>query len=99
MANGYQGTKEGWQRIAEPLERLDKKLEQFASDKGLPFAVNTKNWPNREYRWLYKIDRLIEIFLESEESLTYTLWICAYDYENGARLRKREIIFTASTQK
>ena len=92
MANGFQGTKKGWQRITEPLERLDKRLEKFASDNGLPLAVNVKGWPNREYRWTYGIERLISIYLENEKHLTWSFWICAYKIGDDSNFVKHETL-------
>ena len=67
-------------------------LEVFANEKGLPLQHNNRSWPNREFRWLYQIERLIEIYLDDDKNMTWTLWICAYEYRNSIRLRKKETI-------
>ncbi len=92
MTKDFQGSPQAWQRITEPLERIDAKLEKFANEKDLPLGKITKNWPNREFRWTYQIERLIEIYLEDEKELTWSLWICAYQYANSLQLTKKKII-------
>ena len=95
MANGFQGSPQEWKRITEPLEQLDAKIAAFVNEKRLPLQHNNRSWPNREIRWLYQIERLIEIYLEDDKEMTWTLWICAYDYANSVRLRKQETIHKA----
>ena len=95
MPNGFQGSPQEWERISKPLERLDDKLYAFVADKGLPLQHNNRSWPNREIRWLYQIERLIEIYLEDDKEMTWTLWICAYQYANSIRLRKQKTILKA----
>ena len=43
---------------------------------------------------MYQIERLIEVYLEGDEK-TWTLHICAYDYQNSKRLRKKKDILKA----
>jgi hypothetical protein len=85
MANGFYGSSDDWDRISQPLLLIDPKLERFARDKGLELKRNTKNWPDREFRWRDGLGRLIQIFLESEEHLTWTMWICADEERSGKR--------------
>lgn len=73
---------------------MTQKLLKFVSEKGLPKPHNTSRWPNREIRWMYQIERLIEVYLEGDEK-TWTLHICAYDYQNSKRLRKKKDILKA----
>lgn len=89
MANGFQGSPQEWERITKPLEILDDKLYEFVANKGLPLQLNNRSWPNREIRWLYQIERLIEIYLEDDKEMTWTLWIFAYQYANSIILKKR----------
>jgi hypothetical protein len=79
MANGFHGTDKQWERIVKPLRELDPILEEFGLEKALELGKNVKNWPNREFRWKNDLERLIEIFLESEKHLSWTLWVCAYE--------------------
>jgi len=85
MANGFHGSPERWQRICEPLTSLDSRLELFGSHNGLVLQKNMKNWPGREFRWSDDLERLIQIFLQNEKQLTWTLWICAYEDREGQR--------------
>jgi len=85
MANGFHGTADSWERITKPLTLLDPELEAFGNGKGLALEKNTKNWPDREFRWADRLGRLIQIFLESERQLTWTLWVCAYEDRDNQR--------------
>ena len=92
MANGFYGSKSEWERITIPLERLDPELEKFARAKGLTLGKNTKNWPDREFRWDDAPSRLIEIYLADQKELTWTLWICAYEDRSSRRFLKRQTL-------
>jgi hypothetical protein len=90
MANGFYGSKSEWERITVPLERLDPELERFARDKGLTLGRNTKNWPDREFRWEDSLRRFIQIYLADQEQLTWTVWICAYEDRASQRFLKKQ---------
>ena len=92
MANGFHGTNEEWNRIAILLESLDPVLEEFASSKEIPLGKNTKNWPDRELRWVDDLHRLIQIYLQNEKELTWTLWICAYQLGESEHIWQHETI-------
>ena len=77
MPNGFHGSRESWDRIEAPLRSLDSTFETFAREHGLSVSRNGRGWPERSIRWGHPIDRLIQLFLESEEHLTWTLWVCA----------------------
>jgi len=95
MANGFHGTDEEWVRLAKPLESLDPILEKFASSKDIPLGKNTKNWPDRELRWVDSLHRLIQIYLQNEKELTWTLWICAYQLEERDHIWQHETIINS----
>ncbi len=95
MANGFYGSNSEWERITLPLERLDPELERFAHAKGLTLGKNTKNWPDREFRWDDALRRLIEIYLADETKLTWTMWICAYEDRAPQRFLKKQTLFEA----
>ena len=90
MANGFYGSKSEWERITVPLERLDLELERFARDKSLTLGKNTKNWPDREFRWEDSLRRFIQIYLADQEQLTWTVWICAYEDRASQRFLKKQ---------
>ena len=92
MANGFYGSKSEWDRITAPLERLDPVLEKFAAEKGLTLGKNTKNWPNRGFRWDDTPSRLIEIYLAEQKNVTWTMWICAYEDRPSGRFLKRQTV-------
>lgn len=95
MANGFYGTRDGWERITKPLYSLDSILEQFGRDKGLTLRRNTRNWPSREFRWTDTLNRLIQVFLESDKHLTWTFWICAYEDRSDQRYSRAETLAKA----
>jgi hypothetical protein len=95
MANGFYGSKSEWERITIPLERLDPVLEDFAHAKGLTLGKNTKNWPDREFRWEDTLSRLIEIYLADQEQLTWTMWICAYEDRSSKRFLNKQTLLDA----
>ena len=97
MANGFYGSKSEWERITIPLERLDPELEKFARAKGLTLGKNTKNWPDREFRWEDTLRRLIQVYLEDQERLTWTMWICASEDRPSGRFWKQQTLIKAVT--
>lgn len=95
MPNGFSGSSDEWDRISQPLLLIDSKLERFARAKRLDLRRNTRNWPNREFRWRDNLDRLIQVFLESEEHLTWTMWIYASDERSGRRYSRSKTLAKA----
>ena len=95
MANGFYGSKSEWDRITIPLERLDPVLEKFARAKGLTLGKNTKNWPDREFRWEDALRRLIQVYLADQEQLTWTMWICASEDRSSRRFWKQQTLIDA----
>jgi len=96
MPNGHYGDRASWERISRPLVALDVELEAFSVEAGLPLRRNTRNWPNREFRWSDSLNRFIQIFLESEEHMTWTLWICASEDRDDGRYWKQETLAKAA---
>ena len=92
MPNGYQGSPKEWVRISSPLEKIDYILEEFANKYKLPLSVNTNNSPNRELKWTFQIERIIQIYLEDENELTWSLRICANQFRNSINMSKNKII-------
>ena len=92
--NRYIISSKEWKNIESPLIRLDPAISKFVYEKGLPILHNTRCWPNREIRWNYQIERLIEIYCEKDE-ISWTLHVSAYDYQNSKRLRRDNYILKA----
>lgn len=92
MPNGFHGKRSEWKRITKPLNKIDRVLKRFASERELKLLSNTKNWPERSYRWGYPIERLIQVYLVDEAQLTWNLWICAVEDRADGRYWKREIL-------
>ncbi len=95
MANGFYGSKSEWERVSIPLERLDPELERFAHAKGLTLRKNTKNWPDREFRWEDTLRRLIQIYLADQEQLTWTMWTCASEDRSSKRFWEKQTLTEA----
>lgn len=84
MPNGFQGSPQEWNRIESPLHILDPVLHDFAEERGLSLRRNYHNWPERSLHWGEQPHRLIQIYLEDVQQLTWNVWICAYeDRETG----------------
>jgi hypothetical protein len=92
MANGFQGKRSEWKRITEPLKMIDRALKLFASEQGLKLLRNTRDWPERSFRWGFPIERLIQIYLVDESRLTWSLWLCATEDRADGRYWKRQFL-------
>jgi len=95
MANGFHRSNESWERIESPLKILDHTLNEFASRNRLILTKNERDWPNRSFRWGQQPNLLIEIFLESEKELTYTMWVSASDERSREEYWKHKTLFKA----
>ena len=94
MPNGFHGSREAWDRIEAPLRPLDPALEAFAHKLGVSLVRNSRNWPERSLRWGAPVSRLIQLYLEDEDRLTWTLWVCASEDRSSARYWRRESLRT-----
>ena len=92
MPNGFHGTDETWARLEAPLLRLDPMLEGFARDHGLSVGRNYHNWPERSLTWGAPINRLIQVYLEDQDALTWNVWLCATEDRGPARYWKQEFL-------
>jgi hypothetical protein len=92
MANGFSGTKEEWNRIESPLRALDPTLSRFAKRHGFSFGKNCRNWPERSLRRAGPVERLIQIYLVDQKSLTFNLWLCASEDRGRERYWKRRFL-------
>ena len=92
MPNGFHGSREAWNRIEAPLRPLDPILEAFAHRLGVPLGRNYRNWPERSLRWGAPISHLIQLYLEDEDHLTWTLWVCASEDRSSARYWRRDFL-------
>ena len=91
MPNGFHGPKDDWNRMEAPLFEIEEVLTQFAADKKLELSRNYHNTAERSLRWSsHGVDRLIQIFLEDEQQLTFTFWICAFSDIQGKRYWKNK---------
>lgn len=92
MPNGFHGSPEEWERITAPLRPLDPVLSEFAARHGMALERGGRAWPSRSLRWGGSVDRLIQIFLEDEDALTWNLWICASQDRTAGRHWKQRYL-------
>jgi len=76
--------------LEKPLLKLDPTLNKFAKEHGLFVTKNKKDWPERSIAWGTNVRCLIQIYLASENSGTFNLWLCASEDKNNARFWKHE---------
>jgi hypothetical protein len=89
MPNGFHGSEKKWKRIEAPLQTLDIVLRAYAEQYGMSFSSNYHNFPERSLVWGSSIRRLIQIYLDNEEPMTCSFWICASEDRDGNRFWKK----------
>jgi hypothetical protein len=94
MANGFVGSAAEWDRQEAPLREIDDMLDEFASSHGISVTRNDR-WPERSLRWENGVSRLIQIYLEDDQLLTWNLWLCAYQDRGSRRYWRREMLIKA----
>ena len=91
MANGGYFNEQQWQKMEKPLLTVDSIIREFAESNGLEVTRNQKGWPERSMVWNNNNVRcLIQLYLASEDSLTFTLWLCASQDCGKERYWKQE---------
>ena len=91
MANGGYFTEQRWQKIESPLLGVDSIINEFAESNGLEVTRNHKGWPERSIVWNHNNVRcLIQLYLASEDSLSFNLWLCASQDRGRERFWKQE---------
>jgi len=92
MPNGHHGADEEWKRLEAPLREVDGAIEAFANRHGIPIGRNYHNWPERSLRWGSDLERLIQIYLQDEQRLTWNLWLCVSQDRGRQRFWKRQFL-------
>jgi len=91
MANGgYWHTDADWRRAEEPLHQLDPALYRFVEKFGWQYSKNAKDWPERSIVYGNGARWLIQVYLVSQEALTFNVWLCASQDRDGKRFWKQE---------
>ena len=89
MPNGFYGGQDDWDALEAPLLRIDPLLVSFSAERHMKLSRNYHNWPERSLEWHQgPVRKLIQIFLESENYRTYTLWVSASEDRGGKRYWK-----------
>jgi hypothetical protein len=89
MPNGFQGSKQEWQRVEAPLHPLTPALEDFARRHGMRIAYSEHNWPSRSLHWGDDFERVIQISLENPQTLTWDVWVYAWQDRDRRRYWKK----------
>ena len=92
MPNGFYGSSEDWDRIEAPLRLLDPVLQDFASEHGMSLGSNHHNWPERSLQWGAPVSRLVQLYLEDENHVTWNLWLCASEDRHSGRYWRSEFL-------
>src|SRR5262249_37126784 len=92
MPNGHHGTDEEWRRLEAPLRQIDTALEAFAKRHKISIRRNYHNWPERSLRWGTDPERLIQIYLQDEQRLTWNLWLCVSQDRGRNGFWKRQFL-------
>ncbi len=92
MPNGFQGSDAEWRRMEAPLLQADPILQKFATAHGLSLTRNYHNEPERSLTWDTSIQRLIQLYMESSDRLTFNLWLCASEDRGSSRFWRREFL-------
>jgi hypothetical protein len=91
MPNGYHGSLKEWDRMEAPLKLIEKDVLQFSRDHSLQYSENYHAWPERSLEWESDgMKKLIQIFLADENTLTFNLWLSAYQ-DRGSRRYSKDI--------
>ncbi|NJN50890.1 MAG: hypothetical protein HC809_03010 [Gammaproteobacteria bacterium] len=77
---------------ARRLLSVDPVLSSFASRNQLAITRNYHNSPERSLRWGKPVERLIQIYLEDEQHLTWNVWLCAFEDRPTGRFWKTEFM-------
>jgi hypothetical protein len=56
-----------------------------------------RNWPARSLEWGSDTRQLIQIYLDSERTPLYNVWVCAYQDRDNKRFLKRQSLATGAT--
>ena len=97
MANGFQGTREEWDRLEAPLIAIDQTLEEFADQHSLTLTKNHKH-PERSLKWGSPVSRLIQVFVSADEIPAFNLWLCASEDRGRDRFWKQEFLLESVTE-
>ncbi len=91
MANCGYFNEQQWQKMEMPLLAVDSIISEFAASNGLEVTRNQKDWPERSMLWNNNNVRcLIQLYLASEDLLTFNLWLCASQDRGRDRYWKQE---------
>ena len=82
----------GWERIEAPLVELDEAFAAFASRHGMSLRRNYHDWPERSVIQEGEVTRLIQVYLDDEARLTFSVWLCASQDRGDERFWKSDYL-------
>jgi hypothetical protein len=92
MPNGYQGPETEWNRLEAPLRDIDPPIEAFAKRHNMALTRNYHSWPERSLRWGGDPERVIQVYLDDADRLTWSLWLCASQDRGHQRFWKKQFL-------
>jgi len=81
-----------WRRIEAPLVAIDPTLQTYSQNHGMSLDRNHQDCPERSLTWGGPVKRLIQISLADKKTLTFNLWICAFEDREKNRYWKNELV-------
>lgn len=86
-------SKNEWVRIEAPLLEFDEFLKNFAKLHKMKLTKNYHEWPERSLEWnKNNIRRLIQLWIENDENISFNFWICASQDRLGKRYWKNKYL-------
>ena len=89
MPNGYEFSREEWEKVEAPLLAIDGLLAEFAAQRNVQIVKNYHNWPQRQLDWTSNgIHRSLWILLADAGEMTFHVAGVASKDQNGDRYLK-----------
>lgn len=86
MPNGFDVSREEWEKMEAPLLEVDELLAQFAAERNMQVIKNYHNWPRRHLELVNdRIHRGIQILATDENKMTFHLGVVAWEDRNDRR--------------
>lgn len=89
MPNGFDGTREDWDRLEAQFLEWDATLDDFAREHGLTLSRNDHGWPARSLEAVdASLRRKVELVASDQPRGTFDVWAYAWKDVGGRRLSK-----------
>jgi len=89
MPNGFDGSRDEWNRLEAQLLEWDGTLQDFAQAHGLQLVKNAHAWPSRSLEaGDPPLQRKVELMAKDEPPGTFSVWAYAWKDVGGKRFLK-----------